>query len=148
MEDDDMKKVRTWLALVTGVVTLLFSLNTPAMRQSEAAGPSIRTFEPREALALIEKNKGNADFVILDVRMADEFADGHVEGAVNVDYNAGDFRYNLTQLDKKKTYLVYCRTGRRSGAAVKVMTEMGFTNIYRMSGDMVKWQSMKLPVVK
>jgi rhodanese-related sulfurtransferase len=104
--------------------------------------------EPKDALALIQKNKGNQGFVVLDVRTPDEFKDGHIEGAINVDYNSGGFKTELLKLDKKKTYFVYCRTGRRSGEAVKIMRDLGFGNIIRMKGDMIRWQSEKLPVVK
>ncbi len=104
--------------------------------------------EPKEALSRIQRNKGNGQFVILDVRTADEFRGGHIGNAINIDHYATGFRERLGKLDKTKTYLVYCRSGRRSVAAARTMQSLGFTNIYRIAGDMGKWQSMGLPVAR
>jgi rhodanese-related sulfurtransferase len=104
--------------------------------------------EARAAFDLIQKNRSNGDFVILDVRTPDEFKEGHIEGAINVDYNSGGFKTELGELDKEKTYFVYCRTGRRSAEAVKIMKELGFGRIVRMKGDMVDWRSARLPLAK
>jgi len=64
----------------------------------------------KDAYTLIQKNKGNPDFVILDVRTPAEFADEHIENAINLDYYSETFRDDLNKLDKTKTYLIYCRT--------------------------------------
>lgn len=127
---------------------MVTSCSTPVAAPSGDKRAAVEVLEPRAALSLIEKNKGNDRFVILDVRTPDEFASGHIGDAINIDYNSPLFRNNLARLDKEKTYLVYCRTGRRSSSAVQTMLELGFTHIYRISGDIVKWQSMKLPLVK
>ena len=111
-------------------------------------GAGLKPITPKEAYDLVRKNAGNPDFVILDVRTPDEYDEGHIEGAINIDFNSGGFKTELSELDKKKTYLVYCRTSRRSGEAAKIMKDLGFTNIIRMKGDIVKWQSAGLPLVK
>lgn len=113
-----------------------------------AKEPTDELLEPRAAWDLIQKNKSNPNFVVLDVRTPEEFNEGHIEGAINIDYNSGGFKTELRELDKRKTFLVYCRTGRRSAEAVKVMKDLGFENIVRMKGDVVKWKSEKLPLVK
>jgi rhodanese-related sulfurtransferase len=115
---------------------------------SPPAQSIIKDVSPVQASALIQKNQGNAGFVILDVRTPQEYADGHLSGAINVDYSASDFRDAINHLDKSKTYLVYCRTGVRSAAASQIMAELGFKDIYNMTGGITDWQAQGLPVVK
>ena len=70
-----------------------------------------------------------ADSVIIDVRTPAEFAEGHVEGAINLDLESGQFEAELPNLDPAQPYIVYCRSGRRSGVAVEIMKASGFTQI-------------------
>ena len=67
--------------------------------------------------------------VVIDVRTPAEFADGHVAGARNIDVEAGDFAARISSLDKTASYLVYCRTGRRSAIAADEMAGAGFADI-------------------
>jgi len=64
---------------------------------------------------------------ILDVRTPAEVAEGHLEGALFVDFMADDFRDKVVDLDKSADYIVHCRSGNRSGQAVVIMAELGFT---------------------
>ena len=64
--------------------------------------------------------------VVIDVRTPMEYAAGHVEGALNLDVESGLFESSLESLDKEATYLVYCRSGRRSAIAAEIMREKGF----------------------
>ena len=70
--------------------------------------------------------------IVLDVRTAGEFAEGHLENAINIDVEGGQFDAGIAQLDKTKTYAVYCRSGRRSGAAVEKMSIAGFTSLFNL----------------
>ena len=73
-------------------------------------------------------NKVNdTSVVVLDVRTPGEFQSGHIQGAINVDYEGLNFEGEVNKLDKAKTYAVYCRSGRRSGLATEVMAKNGFT---------------------
>ena len=104
--------------------------------------------KPAEAFALIQKNKGHPQFVVLDVRTPEEFNTGHLEGAINVNFNGSAFKEEIGRLDREKTYLVYCRTGRRSEEAVRIMRDLGFKHLLQFEGDIVRWQAEKLPLVK
>lgn len=77
---------------------------------------------------------------IIDVRTPGEFAAGHIEGAVNIDYQ-GDFAAGIASLDKAKTYAVYCASGTRSGAAAQDMAAAGFTDVYNLDGGATYWQA-------
>lgn len=104
---------------------------------------------PTEAQTLIQDHQGDASFVILDVRDPDEFAAGHIDNAVNRCLNCvSSFAESVADLDRSHTYLVYCRSGRRSATASGVMAAEGFTNVYNMTGGFAQWQSLGLPAVQ
>jgi rhodanese-related sulfurtransferase len=86
--------------------------------------------------------------VTLDVRTPGEFNEGHVEGAQLIDFQSGNFENEIATLDKSKTYAVYCRSGSRSGQAVKVMSDAGFTSVYNLNGGVIDWTIAGLPLVK
>ncbi len=101
-----------------------------------------------KAYDLIQENADNPDFVIIDVRTPEEFDGGYIEGAINIDFNSWDFRAKLDALDKDKSYLIYCRSGRRSAGARDIMAELGFREVYNMSGGIGEWEAQGLPVVR
>jgi rhodanese-related sulfurtransferase len=90
---------------------------------------------PQGAYNLIRKNKGNNNFIILDVRTPEEFADGHIEGAVNIDFRSATFAPELNKLDENKIYFVYCRTGNRSYDAVALMARFGAWMVTLRAGN-------------
>jgi rhodanese-related sulfurtransferase len=122
--------------------------NTPPTQASGAKTTVIKKLSPKEAYDLVQSKKNTPNFVILDVRTPEEFESGHVEGAININYHSENFVEELNKLDKAKSYLVYCRTGRRSSDTVGIMTKQGFGELYRIDGDIIKWKSGNYPVVK
>jgi rhodanese-related sulfurtransferase len=121
---------------------------TPSIAETSTQAQIFEEVTPREALSLIEQNKANPDFVILDVRTPKEFASGHIKGAINLDYYAETFQEDLDGLDKTKTYLVYCRSGSRSSKAFNLMKELGFQSIYVMEGGIKRWNAEDLPTTE
>jgi rhodanese-related sulfurtransferase len=103
---------------------------------------------PPDAVSLIEKYRGHAGFVILDVRTHEEFSTGFIEKAVNIDYTAEDFKEQLVKLDKDSIYLVYCQAGGRSRRAMELMRELGFKRTYNLSGGISLWRREDLPVTE
>lgn len=71
---------------------------------------------------------------VLDVRKPEEFATHHLAGAINVDYLGPDFLEAIDRLDPAKTYLVYCRSGRRSVRACTLMKNAGITRLVHLDG--------------
>ena len=69
------------------------------------------------------------DTVIIDVRTPEEFATGHLVGAININVQAPDFRERVMALDTDGDYFIYCRSGNRSGQAITQMFQMGFTQM-------------------
>jgi len=96
----------------------------------------------QEANELIQQK---TDLVILDVRTVAEFEDGHIEGAINIP--VGELPDRLDELSKDDELLVYCRTGNRSGAAVSILTDAGYTKIYHMHEGISIWIQQGYSVV-
>jgi rhodanese-related sulfurtransferase len=82
-----------------------------------------------EVSDMIKKDK---NLVILDVRTAEEYAEGHIQGAINMDMHQPGMLDNINKLQKNATYIVYCRTKNRSGIVVNNMLQNGFKNMYQM----------------
>jgi len=80
----------------------------------------------------------NPDVIVLDIRTADEYEIYHIRGAVNIDFYREDFFEELDALERDKVYLLYCRTGRRTGTAednaLELMKRMAFPEVYNMLG--------------
>jgi phage shock protein E len=71
---------------------------------------------------------------VIDVRTADEYAAGHLQGAINIDVEGSDFATEVGKLDTAGTYVLYCHSGRRAGIALDQMTGMGFKNVTNLGG--------------
>ncbi len=112
---------------------------------AEVAAPAgLSTVSPAEAAATIADPP--ADLVILDVRTPDEFASGHVDGAVMIDFYEPDFAAELAALPRDVPYVLYCRSGNRSGQTLSLMSELGFTSVEEIGGGVVAWQDAGLPL--
>ena len=88
------------------------------------------------------------DVRVLDVRTPEEFAQGHLEGAINIDVNSADFASAVGELPKDVTWFVYCRSGNRSGVATDQMAEFGFTTLYDLQGGITDWANAGGKVVR
>ena len=80
------------------------------------------------------------DIQLVDVRTAEEVAEGAMEGSVNIDWFGDDFESRVeAELDKSKPVAVYCKAGGRSGKAMKLMSDLGFAEIYNLKGGYSSW---------
>lgn len=111
------------------------------------AGCSSSTGAIDLAVSEFSTKVAEAGVITLDVRTPIEFAEGHIEGARLIDFQSGNFENEIAALDKNATYAVYCRSGNRSGQAVKVMQDAGFTNVFNMNGGVIDWANAGLPLV-
>ena len=87
-----------------------------------------------------------ADLVVLDVRTPAEYSEGHLEGSVLVDFYEPDFADQLAALDPDVPYLVYCRSGNRSGQTLDIMQQLGFTSAADVAGGILAWADAGLPI--
>ncbi len=128
-----MKKIILVFALLSGIIM-------SGACQQKQNGKTI-TADSLQVVLKTEK------VVVLDVRTPEEFAEGHLEGAVNIDYRNQNFSSRVDSLDKTQKYEVYCRSGHRSGESVKIMTEKGY-DAYSLTGGILEWQLKGFEVVK
>lgn len=114
-------------------------------RADSDVGAGIRLIGAEQGAAL--QADPPADLVILDVRTPEEFADGHLEGAVMLDFHEPDFADRLADLDPDVPYLLYCRSGNRSGQTAALMKELGFVDVADVDGGIIAWGAAGHPLV-
>lgn len=78
--------------------------------------------------------------VVLDVRTPEEFKQGHIENAVLIDVNESNFTEKVQSLDRHMTYLLYCRSGKRSEKALNILDSSGFRKAFHLKGGYLEWQ--------
>ncbi len=86
--------------------------------------------------------------ILVDVRTDGEFAEGHLNGAVQINYSASNFEAKIKELDRDKPVYVYCRSGNRSGKAARIMKGLGFKEVYNLEGGILAWQRKGKPVIQ
>ncbi|WP_311378922.1 rhodanese-like domain-containing protein [Alloprevotella tannerae] len=125
---------------------LLFSiLAALGLFANAQAQSEVEVLEPQ---AFIERVKADTSAIILDVRQPEEFAEGHLAQAINLDWlNQTVFINGLAKLNKQKTYYIYCRSGRRSQAAAGKLKAEGF-QVVDLKGGYLHWVESGLPIVK
>ncbi len=106
---------------------------------------TIKKLDPQNFEKQLKESK---DPILVDVRTPGEYAQGHLANAVLIDIYSDDFKTRVGKLDKSKPVFVYCKAGSRSGSAVGVFTEMGFKEIYDLSGGITAWQRASKPIEK
>lgn len=130
-------RIITAIFFVSVAVAIFASLQYTAKATTQ---PSIQS-----SPYLIERVKNN-DWMLIDVRSPEEFAEGHIPGAVNMPYDAIDDYINELEGNKEKTIIVYCRSGRRAKLAMKVLEALEFSEVMHLEGDMLGWSAAGLPV--
>lgn len=120
-------------------VSVFYCLSFLPSSQAISDNVGIKSVDAEQAREIIEKNRNNPDFLIIDVRTPEEYKSGHIENAVNIDYKSADFKNEVKKLNKDDTYVVYCHSGRRAKLSADIMGQLGFKNIYEIGG-VVQWQ--------
>lgn len=126
-------------------LSILLFVSSFGFTQSDPIHESISV---QQADSLVQSFNDSSNFVILDVRTETEYVNGHIEGAINVDYYSEDFDQNLSLLNREKKYLVYCGSGGRSTSSFNKMKALEFETLYNMLGGINAWISAGFPVVK
>jgi phage shock protein E len=129
------------------VILVAFLGSTLRAEDKPAEKPASKAVE-KITIEQFEEKAKEKDVVILDVRSPEEFKEGHVPGATNVNVSDEKFAEKVEALGKDKSILVYCRSGKRSTVATEKMSKMGFEKLYNFVGSMNEWTAAKKPVEK
>lgn len=125
------------------VITLLAMSCSSTTKASQPAG-QLESVSP----AVFESGLKKGNVQLLDVRSVEEYAQGHLQGAANIDVQEPDFQAEATsRLEKDKPVYVYCRSGRRSLLAGSMLAKDGYT-VVDLDGGILGWEKAGLPVVK
>jgi rhodanese-related sulfurtransferase len=108
--------------------------------------PAYGVISTQQAASVVVSLQDDPEFVLLDIRTAAEVEAGHLSGAVALDFYSDSFRDDLATLDRELIYLIYCRTGNRTGQAYRIMEELGFERVYDMGGGISQWLAADYPV--
>lgn len=125
--------------IVAAIAT--FGLLAGACSSSDAV---LETVAPETAAETIASDPG---VIVLDIRTPEEYRDGIIEGAINIDFYASDFADQLAGLDPNAEYVVYCRSGNRSGEAMRTFADLDFQQVSEIDGGIVNWYQDGLPIV-
>lgn len=123
-------------------ITLFFWL---FFLSSGVAAAEEHALAPLAAQKLIEENRDNAKFVIIDLRTQREFDQGHIEGAKQIHYYATNFMRVMSQMDRESTLFLYCQKGRQSPLAFRALQRLRFAQIFILDGGIEEWINAGLP---
>ena len=129
------------ICLATGLWQSTLMAAEPAPSQSS---DSVHHVDAREAQKLMT----DKSVVVLDIRTPQEFNQGRIAGAKNIDFLAPDFEQRIDTLDKSKSYLVHCASGGRSTHSLALFKKHSFQSVYHLDGGIKAWQKAGLPVDK
>ncbi len=96
---------------------------------------------------LLEWMEQKSNLCVLDVRTADEYASGHIPGAINISHDKISAHLDELTAHKDKNIVVYCERGGRARMAQNTLTKAGFPNVYHLTGDMTAWRDAGQPTV-
>lgn len=111
-------------------------------------GPYFDELSVTQAKQMIENNKGNPKFILLDVRTESEVETGYLENAVMIDFRDPEFAREIKNLDPHARILVYCGSGIRSGHTCELLQQFGFMEGYNMLGGIKAWKAAEYPLIK
>ncbi|MCB2147780.1 MAG: rhodanese-like domain-containing protein [Deltaproteobacteria bacterium] len=130
------------------IAALLVWLIGASAGMASADRAAVQTISPRQFKALLDRHQGDPDVVLLDVRTPKEFEEGHIQMALLLDYYSSDYVDRLKALDRNKTYLIYCRSGNRSGKSLAIFDKLGFRHVYNLDTGVIGWSREKYPLVR
>ncbi len=134
------------VAIAIGIVTAIgiASHSTPAASTS----PESAAFDGSQVpVAEWAQAAAEPGVVVLDVRTPEEYAAGHIRGAINIDVSSDAFASQVGELDPTVSYAVYCHSGNRSQTAISIMTGLGFTHLLGLDGGITAWTAAGEPLV-
>lgn len=140
------KRIVTGVGLFLIVSMLAGCLSAPPFEGVAEDFPDYGLISPEQAVTALRVLADEPEFVLLDIRTAPEIAESHLSGAVALDFYSPTFHDNLTELEREITYLIYCRTGNRTGKTKRSMEALGFEKVFDLDGGIRAWTNRRYPV--
>ena len=128
--------------LLMFVVVAAFGCNNKKPSKTATQFGEINVITPTD---FKEKSVGQ---IIVDVRTPQEFAEGHIEGAVNINFFDKTFLEQISKFDKNEPIFLYCKSGGRSNSASKKVADKGFVEVYDLQGGVVNWVKNNQEIIK
>lgn len=131
------------LAFITlaALVSVACSKTEPANAEVTSTIATVKTISAEDAAQLVDKK----NVTVLDLRTPEEFAEGHIAGALNINYHDENFETKIAELDRDASYVFHCHSGGRSGNTEKLLQRLGFTNANHMKSGIAGWREAGLP---
>jgi len=126
-----------------GLFLVLLLIHTASFAQS-ASKDSVDVL----SVADFESKSTKKNTLVIDVRTPEEVAEGRLPGSMNINFLSEDFAQEIGVLNKKATYLIYCRTGNKSRKAVDLLQKAGFKHVYMLDGGITAWKEAGKPIEK
>jgi len=130
------------LVIILFTTILSLSCNTKQQSKSQEMELSAIVVNP------VEFKEKSINQVVVDVRTPDEYSEGHIEGAVNVNYFDSNFSEQISKFEKTKPIFVYCRSGKRSTSAASKLIELGYNQVYNLEGGILNWASNNFQIIE
>lgn len=129
---------------LTSLILSTLMLCGAVLAEDKKSAEGVKHVKAEEAATLVKEGKVQ----VLDVRTADEYKDGHIKGAKNVDFTENNFESEVAKLDKSKPWLVHCQGGGRSTKSLPALEKLGFQHVYHLDGGFKGWKDAGKPVEK
>lgn len=126
-----------WM-LAGGLVVAMFMLWNHESRKSG------RSLTPQQAINMVNTQGG----VFLDLRDSGDYGQGHIVNSINIPATKLDARMAELEKYREKPIILVCKMGQQSGAVGKKLNAEAYAGVYRMSGGMMEWGTLQLPLVK
>lgn len=128
-----MKQISIIILMLTAGVHLISCKESRENTKAISENVTVEEFSK-----LMNEHEG----IILDVRTPEEFANGSIPEAVNINFYDDNFKNKLQELDTTQAVYVYCAKGGRSSKSMKMLADMGFNRVYNLSGGYTAWEKV------
>ncbi|WP_299213676.1 rhodanese-like domain-containing protein [uncultured Aquimarina sp.] len=132
------------MKIKTILTAVILSILLYSCKENNTKDTAVELITVEEMDSLLEMEKVQ----LVDVRTPKEYAEGHIEGAINIDFSDENFETLISEVDKSKPVAVYCGRGGRSGKCSAYMKKAGFTKIYDLDGGITEWKYKGKVLVK
>lgn len=147
-QNNTAKSNNKLMLIVAGILIIVVAAAAIFFLNNDTSPEDVATTVAQEggliSPAEYQTSFSSEDHILIDVRTPQEFAAGHIAGAINIPVD--DLNQRLSEIPTDETIVVYCRSGNRSGTATDILNNAGFNPVYDIDGGTIAWASANLPL--